>query len=100
MECGGHAMRRSCPICEGRCGREWKRDISMVCACDHHNDQHLQTGSCNLYLLITQSHQLHSAHWDGVCGLSEQEWTQHAMRTLAELDNAAALGEALEDVQM
>ena len=30
-ECGGYAMRRLCPICEGKCGREWIRDVGMVC---------------------------------------------------------------------
>lgn len=56
--------------------------------------------SDNIYT-TSQSHQLHSAHWDGSCGLEgEEEWAQHALRTLAELDSAAALGEALEDVKM
>ena len=29
-ECGGFGMSRPCPVCEGRCGEEWKRDVSLV----------------------------------------------------------------------
>lgn len=29
-ECGGYAMNRPCPKCEGACGAIWKRDLSMV----------------------------------------------------------------------
>ena len=29
-ECGGFGMIRPCPVCEGRCGVEWKRDVSLV----------------------------------------------------------------------
>ncbi|XP_017785552.1 PREDICTED: protein pinocchio [Nicrophorus vespilloides] len=28
-ECGGYAMRRPCPSCDGTCGSQWKRDLSM-----------------------------------------------------------------------
>ena len=30
VECGGYALERPCPICNGRCGRLWKRDIELV----------------------------------------------------------------------
>ena len=29
-------MRRPCPICEGKCGREWGRNISMVGVSKHY----------------------------------------------------------------
>lgn len=29
-ECGGYAMERPCPTCEGTCGAVWKRDLTMV----------------------------------------------------------------------
>ncbi|EFA08614.2 protein pinocchio [Tribolium castaneum] len=28
-ECGGYALERPCPECEGGCGAVWKRDLSM-----------------------------------------------------------------------
>ena len=30
MECGGFAMTRSCPICNGKCDSEWTREVQMV----------------------------------------------------------------------
>ncbi|ELU16065.1 hypothetical protein CAPTEDRAFT_155984 [Capitella teleta] len=44
LECGGFAMQRPCPICNGRCGAVWKRDVEM-------------------------SHSHSKAHWDGECRL-------------------------------
>lgn len=32
-ECGGYALERSCPECEGVCGAVWKRDLTMVIIC-------------------------------------------------------------------
>lgn len=29
-ECGGYAMERPCPKCDGTCGAIWKRDLTMV----------------------------------------------------------------------
>ena len=29
-ECGGYAMVRPCPVCEGMCNKRWQRDIDMV----------------------------------------------------------------------
>lgn len=28
-ECGGYAMERPCPECDGHCGAVWKRDLTM-----------------------------------------------------------------------
>lgn len=28
-ECGGYALERPCPVCEGSCGSLWKRDLTM-----------------------------------------------------------------------
>lgn len=44
-ECGGYAMERPCPRCEGQCGKVWKRDLTMSHACG-------------------------KARWAGSCGLS------------------------------
>lgn len=29
-ECGGYAMCRPCPKCNGKCGAMWKRDVTTV----------------------------------------------------------------------
>ena len=29
-ECGGYSMERPCPLCDGKCGVQWKRDFAMV----------------------------------------------------------------------
>ncbi|ENN77955.1 hypothetical protein D910_03353 [Dendroctonus ponderosae] len=46
-ECGGYAMERPCPKCEGACGAVWKRDLSM-------------------------SHASSKARWSGECAKSQQ----------------------------
>ena len=28
-ECGGFAMTRSCPTCQGQCGAIWRRQVNM-----------------------------------------------------------------------
>ncbi len=43
-ECGGGAMQRACPVCEGRCGEVWRR-------------------------AVLDSHDSGRAHWAGRCGL-------------------------------
>ncbi|XP_015186812.1 PREDICTED: uncharacterized protein LOC107071900 [Polistes dominula] len=43
-ECGGYSLQRPCPLCDGRCRKEWKRDLTM-------------------------SHASGKARWDGECGL-------------------------------
>lgn len=30
LECGAYAMKRPCPICQGKCQKEWNRDVEMV----------------------------------------------------------------------
>ena len=32
-ECGEGAMQLPCPICKGRCGRVWRRDVELVSQC-------------------------------------------------------------------
>ena len=49
---------------------------------------------------LLQSHSFHSAHWDGECGLSEEEQRWRLVRTIADLSSDQALSEALEDVHM
>ena len=29
-ECGGQAMTRPCPLCQGQCGAVWSRSVHMV----------------------------------------------------------------------
>lgn len=29
-ECGGYSLERPCPLCDGKCGVQWKRDFTMV----------------------------------------------------------------------
>lgn len=29
-ECGGYSIERPCPLCDGQCGVQWKRDFTMV----------------------------------------------------------------------
>lgn len=29
-ECGGYSIERPCPLCDGKCGVQWKRDFKMV----------------------------------------------------------------------
>ncbi|KAK2160563.1 hypothetical protein LSH36_130g01038 [Paralvinella palmiformis] len=50
-ECGGYSMERPCPICQGRCGQIWKRDVEM-------------------------SHSHNEAHWEGSCRLPEEKQWQ------------------------
>ncbi|KAL9925992.1 protein pinocchio [Glossina fuscipes] len=28
-ECGGYSVERPCPLCDGQCGVQWKRDFTM-----------------------------------------------------------------------
>lgn len=30
FECGGYSMKRPCPVCDGKCNRIWRRDLTMV----------------------------------------------------------------------
>lgn len=32
-ECGGYSLERPCPLCDGQCGVQWKRDFTMSHAC-------------------------------------------------------------------
>lgn len=47
-ECGGYSLSRPCPLCEGQCGRQWKRDLAA-------------------------SHSLAKANWNGVCSLNRKQ---------------------------
>ncbi|XP_037957408.1 protein pinocchio [Teleopsis dalmanni] len=66
-ECGGYALTRSCPVCEGRCNIKWQRDFTM-------------------------SHALGKARWQGTCTiypeilphlLESPEITMHSKFALA-----------------
>ncbi|XP_008467587.1 protein pinocchio isoform X2 [Diaphorina citri] len=47
-ECGGYSLERPCPMCEGRCRSQWKRDLTM-------------------------SHTTGKAKWAGQCGLRSNQ---------------------------
>ena len=47
-ECGGGALTRLCPMCEGKCGQTWSKMLIDT-----------RDESC--------------AHWAGTCGLSKEE---------------------------
>ncbi|KAJ8938778.1 hypothetical protein NQ318_009133 [Aromia moschata] len=42
-ECGGYALSRPCPACDGACGALWKRDLSM----SHASGKARWTGECS-----------------------------------------------------
>ncbi|KAG8176358.1 hypothetical protein JTE90_006148 [Oedothorax gibbosus] len=43
-ECGGYAMHRPCPTCNGQCGNVWRRDVNKS-----HVSKHAEWhGSCSL----------------------------------------------------
>ncbi|KAK9711531.1 hypothetical protein QE152_g25415 [Popillia japonica] len=56
-ECGGYAMERPCPICDGNCGVMWKRDL-------------------------TKTHATSKARWLGECKLSRGQTIQEPANTL------------------
>lgn len=62
VECGGYALSRPCPVCQGRCDSIWHRDVEM-------------------------SHSQHLAHWDGACCLPEDEKANFLL--LALMDDAS-----------
>jgi len=47
-ECGGYALARPCPSCDGSCGAIWKRDLN-------------------------KSHASSKAHWEGECSRSNKQ---------------------------
>ncbi|XP_071051947.1 protein pinocchio isoform X3 [Onthophagus taurus] len=56
-ECGGYALERPCPICEGICGAQWKRDLS-------------------------ESHACSKARWQGECEQARSQTTKDQANTL------------------
>jgi len=65
IECGGYAMERPCPQCDGRCGEVWRRNL-------------------------TASHDNHKAKWEGECKLiasSIQKMAINEMRDSTNLSN-------------
>uniref|UniRef100_A0A6G1S651 Protein pinocchio n=1 Tax=Aceria tosichella TaxID=561515 RepID=A0A6G1S651_9ACAR len=45
-ECGGYALTRPCPSCDGKCNQTWTRNISAT----HDRHKALWIGQCNLKL--------------------------------------------------
>lgn len=54
-ECGGYAMSRPCPQCDGQCGVQWQRDLTQ----SHDNHRAVWTGDCKLRSMsdATDKHQ-------------------------------------------
>ncbi|XP_014665703.1 PREDICTED: uncharacterized protein LOC106807770 [Priapulus caudatus] len=71
-ECGGFAIQRPCPICSGRCGQLWTRDIDM-------------------------SHAMRTAHWQGDCGLPKEQQQVYLYRAMMD-DSETAISEALKEL--
>lgn len=51
-ECGGYALERSCPICDGTCGAVWKRDLAMVSTSHHivHRHRRLNNNTNKMFI--------------------------------------------------
>ncbi|GFW78675.1 protein pinocchio [Trichonephila clavipes] len=64
-ECGGYAMCRPCPTCNGQCGNTWRRDVKA-------------------------SHVNKHAQWHGTCSLNCQWKSQNLLesKTMSEDKNA------------
>ncbi|GIY35898.1 protein pinocchio [Caerostris darwini] len=60
-ECGGYAMHRPCPTCNGQCGSMWRRDVKA-------------------------SHVSKRAQWHGNCSMNCQ--SQNLLTTMSEDKNA------------
>lgn len=73
-ECGGFAMSRPCPVCEGRCGSIWIREVDL-------------------------SHSTHQAHWDGKCHLSQEEQQRFLLARFTDMSDEEALVHDFEDLQ-
>lgn len=75
FECGGYAMNRSCPVCLGKCGSIWTRDVDM-------------------------SHTNYEAHWDGDCLLPADERQGYLTQLLLSTETASELDlmDAMEDL--
>ncbi|XP_076437623.1 uncharacterized protein LOC143276852 [Babylonia areolata] len=72
MECGGYALTRTCPVCDGQCHKEWRRNVRL-------------------------SHSFHEAHWDGSCGLPVD--LQRAFQVRKMVDSSEdTLSEGLQDL--
>ncbi|KAK3589210.1 hypothetical protein CHS0354_020069 [Potamilus streckersoni] len=71
-ECGGFALQRPCPICNGQCSNIWCRDIKS-------------------------SHSFHEAHWDGECGLPPAVRQVFMLQNLTD-SSENALSEGMQDL--
>jgi len=71
MECGGFPLVRPCPVCKGKCGKTWQRDVET-------------------------SHSNHEAHWEGNCGLPWDQQRLHLQLILTEDAGEEAILEAMQ----
>lgn len=71
-ECGGFPLRRTCPVCDGQCNKEWRRNVRL-------------------------SHSFHVAHWDGICGLPPEIQRAFQLRKLTD-SSEDTLSEGLQDL--
>lgn len=63
IECGGYAMSRPCPLCQGQCGAIWTRDVYM-------------------------SHGNYEAHWDGDCLLPSEQKEGYLLQLLMTVERS------------
>ncbi|XP_077990367.1 uncharacterized protein LOC144444717 [Glandiceps talaboti] len=73
-ECGyeGYANKRPCAICHGKCPQIWTRDVDM-------------------------SRKMKQAHWNGKCGLPEEEQQAYMLENLVDADEDI-LTDAMQDL--
>lgn len=88
-ECGEGAMQLPCPICKGRCGRVWRRDVEMVSQPVTSYPAVYSRSVC----VCVQSHSMSSAHWNGECGHKE------AAAMLKDMLQLASIMDAMEELQ-
>ena len=61
-ECGGGALKRSCIVCDGRCGNTWQK-------------------------MPLDSNDSGEGHWMGFCGLSQEENLEIVQRKMGKQTN-------------
>lgn len=66
-ECGGYSLERPCPLCDGQCGVQWKRDFAMVSVACRMPRAQSATIANPFFFSPLQSHACSKARWVGVC---------------------------------
>lgn len=66
-ECGGYSMERPCPLCDGSCGIQWKRDFAM----SHATGKAKWNGVCSVLNKFTENSVMSQASNLPTCGASQ-----------------------------